>query len=231
MAVGEGHLPRNPAKLLFVPRGTNRAEKLIMNLEEVNRCLTTLELRERLIAKLATIAGMRPGEILGLKWGAVKQDHCEVQIRIYRGDIDSPKTHHSIRKVALSQSILDDLTVWREHCIDTGPDAWVFPSERGRTALWRDNVLRRWIQPRLKLAGLSWVNFQVMRRTHSSLMNELEIDPKVVADQLGHTVDVNQNVYTKAALHRRAAAVKILDEALQKSLMEPNGAKKNGNES
>jgi hypothetical protein len=27
-------------------------------------------------------------------------------------------------------------------------------------------------------------------------MNELKIDPKTVADQLGHTVHVNQNVYT-----------------------------------
>ncbi len=70
-----------------------------------------------------------------------------------------------------------------------------------------------------------------MRRTHSSLMNELEVDPKIVADQLGHTLDVNQNVYTKAALRRRSAAVKILDRALEKSLMEPNGAKKNGDES
>jgi integrase len=71
---------------------------------------------------------------------------------------------------------------------------------------------------------LDWANFQVMRRTHSSLMNELMVDPKLVADQLGHTVDVNQNVYTKAALHRRQKAVKLLDEALAKSLVEPNGA-------
>ncbi len=228
MAVGEGHISRNPAKLLFIPRGAKRAEKLIMNLEEVNRCFDAVELRERLIIKLATLAGMRPGEVLGLKWRAVKEDHCEVQIRIYRGDIDSPKTHLSVRKAALSQSILDDLALWREQSIDTSPDAWVFPSERGGTPLWRDNVLRRWIYPRLKSVELSWVNFQVMRRTHSSLMNELEVDPKIVADQLGHTLDVNQNVYTKAALRRRSAAVKILDQALVKSLMEPNGAKKNG---
>lgn len=174
---------------------------------------------------------MRPGEILGLRWRGVKEDHCEVQIRIYRGDVDSPKTQHSIRKVAFSQSILDDLNVWKEQCIDTGPDAWVFPSENGRTTLWRDNVLRRWMFPRLESVGLSWVNFQVMRRTHSSLMNELGVDPKIVADQLGHTLDVNQNVYTKIALGRRGDAVKVLDKALQKSLMEPNGAKKNRDES
>jgi hypothetical protein len=33
-------------------------------------------------------------------------------------------------------------------------------------------------------------------------MNELEVDPKVVAEQLGHTLDVNLNVYTKVAQKR-----------------------------
>ncbi len=54
------------------------------------------------------------------------------------------------------------------------------------------------MRPRLEAVGLGWVNFQVMRRTHASLMNKLEVDPKVVAEQLGHTLDVNLNVYTEA---------------------------------
>jgi integrase len=53
-----------------------------------------------------------------------------------------------------------------------------------------------------------------MRRTHSSLMNEIHDDPKLVADQLGHTVDVNQNVYTRASVARRKKAVDELDSTL-----------------
>ena len=67
------------------------------------------------------------------------------------------------------------------------------PPERG-TALSKDNVWRRNMQPALAKVGLGWANFQVMRRTHSSLMRQMNADPKAVADQLGHTVDVNQNV-------------------------------------
>lgn len=228
MAVAEGHISKNPAALLFTPRSQKQSTKNIMNLKEVNQCFDALELRERLIVKFATLAGMRPGEILGLKWGAVKTDHCDISMRIYRGDIDRPKTSHSVRKAALSESLLSDLDEWRSICPEIGPDAWVFPSEQGDTAIWRDNIWRRRIHPMLKAAGLGWVNFQVMRRTHSSLMNELEVDPKIVADQLGHTLDVNQNVYTKAALHRRSFSVNVLDEALRKSLMEPNGASPEG---
>src|SRR5262245_48422279 len=51
-----------------------------------------------------------------------------------------------------------------------------------------------------------------------SLMHALGVDPKVVADHMGHNVDVNQNVYTQTSLERRREAVKILEEAFAASL-------------
>jgi hypothetical protein len=45
-------------------------------------------------------------------------------------------------------------------------------------------------------------------------MNELHDDPKLVADQLGHTVDVNQNEYTRASVARRKKAIDALESAL-----------------
>ena len=74
--------------------------------------------------------------------------------------------------------------------------------------------------PCLRKVGLGWVNFQVMRRTHSSLMRELDVDPKIVADQLGHTLDVNLNVYTKTPLHQRKLAINTLELAVNEALME-----------
>ena len=48
----------------------------------------------------------------------------------------------------------------------------------------------------LKPIGLDWTNSQVMWRTHSSPLKELDVDPHVRAEQMGHTIDVNENVYT-----------------------------------
>jgi hypothetical protein len=70
----------------------------------------------------------------------------------------------------------------------------VFPSEKLSTPMSKDNCWNRSIKPKLATAGLAWANFQVMRRTHSTLMGDLGIDGKLVADQCGHTLDVNQNV-------------------------------------
>lgn len=98
-------------------------------------------------------------------------------------------------------------------CPSVEPTAWLFPSENLTTPFSRENCRQRNLGPRLKANGLGWVNFQVMRRTHSSLMWELEVDPKVTADQLGHSVDVNQNVYTQTNLNRRLEAVRRLENA------------------
>jgi len=49
-------------------------------------------------------------------------------------------------------------------------------------------------------------------------MRELNVDPKLVADQLGHTLDVSLNVYTATALPRRREAINTLESVL-------NGAK------
>jgi integrase len=215
MAVQEGHLLRNPAELLFIPREAKRPEHTVMTLKEVNTCFTALEPRERLIAKLAILAGLRPGEILGLKWGHLSETHASIQQRLYRGKIDSPKTNNSVRKAALAEGLLDDIREWKAISRNNRDDAWVFPSETGRTPVSRDNLWRRHMGPQLKRSGMGFVDFHVMRRTHATLMNEIHDDPKLVADQLGHTLDVNQNVYTRASVARRKEAVDALESAVR----------------
>ena len=185
-----------------------------MNFEEVQKCFSVLELRERLILKLAILAGLRPGEIFGLQWGHLTETHADIRQRIYRGHLDTPKSTHSIRKAALSKGVLEEIQAWKSISLDVSAGAWVFPSETGKTPVGRDNIWRRQIGPKLKAAGLDWVDFHVMRRTHATLMNELHDDPKLVADQMGHTLDVNQNVYTRASLGRRKDAVDALEMAL-----------------
>ena len=54
-----------------------------------------------------------------------------------------------------------------------------------------------------------------MRRTHSSLLSDLNVHPIVVADQLGHALDVNQNVYTQSPMELKVEAVNELDAVLE----------------
>jgi len=204
---------RNPALLLFTPRDAAKPERRVMNMKEVQTYFSVLELRERLIAKLAILAGMRPGEIFALKWGQLTATYADIRQRVYRGTIDSPKTNQSVRKAALSEGLLREVETWREFSVETRDGAWVFPSER-MTPLSKDNCWRRSMQPKLAKAGLGWANFLVMRRTHATLMKALGVDGKLVADQLGHSLDVNQNVYTQSPVENRLVAVNQLEKSL-----------------
>jgi integrase len=214
MALAEGIVARNPAAILFTPRTCARPERRSLTIEEVKKVFNALgQLRERLIVKLAILAGMRPGEIFGLRRGGFGECVASIQQRVYRGKIDTPKTEKSVRIAALSSGLRLDLEAWLQSSPDTGPNGWLFPSDTLKTPISRDNVMYRNIRPTLKKEGFGWVDFHVMRRTHSSLMRELGIDPKVVADQQGHTLDVNLNVYTETSVKSRIEAVETLESA------------------
>ena len=214
MAIAEGILRLNPAALLFTPNAAKRPTHQVMTPDQVRKALEALDGRERLIAMLAILAGMRPGEIFGLTWGGVAEAAAEVTQRVYRGKIDTPKTHHSVRQAALGDRLVVAVQEWGSKTgQNSNAAAFVFPSERG-TALSKDNVWRRNMHPALEKIGLEWANFQVMRRTHATLMRELKADPHAVAAQLGHGVDVSLNTYAQSPVKTRVAMVNDLERLI-----------------
>jgi integrase len=98
---------------------------------------------------------------------------------------------------------------------DTSANAWLFPSENPKNPLDYSNVFRRRIRPALESVGLKWVNFQVMRRTFGNKLAEVEKDPKVRAELMGHSVTVHENEYRQAPLKVKQEAMKRLGKRLQ----------------
>ena len=214
MAATEAFLQHNPAELLFVPRELPRPNVRSMTFEQIKQFFSVLDLREKVIGGLALLAGMRPGEIFALRRSHLEEKYVDITQRIYRGKLDTPKTFSSIRRAAFGNCLSSWIGEWLERLPDGGSESWVFPSEKVTTPLLKDNCWRRCFLPRLQAVGLQWVNFQVMRRTHSCLLDEIGIDPQVRADQMGHSVDVNQNQYTRSSINRRVNAVNALEEAV-----------------
>ena len=104
LALAEGYIDRDPTAALFTPKeAAAPSPSLSLTKEEVEQYINAFELRERAIALLAIFAGMRPGEILALKRRHVSGDcrKARVEQRIYRGDIDTPKTPTSARTAAI----------------------------------------------------------------------------------------------------------------------------------
>jgi hypothetical protein len=73
---------------------------------------------------------------------------CEIQERIYRGDVDTPKTVKSVRFAALSATVREDLERWLRRDSNASPDDWLFPSEKISKPISKDNAVRRYIRPK-----------------------------------------------------------------------------------
>jgi integrase len=98
-----------------------------MRAEQVALMFSVLELREFLSAKLAVLAGMRPGEIFALKWSRFGTDYANIRERVYRGQIDTLKKFHSIRHAALPEGLRETTALRRTASGNPPPDALVFP--------------------------------------------------------------------------------------------------------
>lgn len=215
LAMAEGYIERDPTPALFTPKEARVGTKRVMNRKEAEQHINALPLRERVIDHLALFTGMRPGEILALQRRHIAEDCVELTIeqRLYRGDIDDPKTALSKRTVGIPSSTAAVLHEWMEP-VDRRPDAWVFASENPKKPLWRDNVWYRHMKPKLETIGLEWANFQVLRRTHASLGHEAKVDPKTAADQRGHGIGVALDVYTQSSIEARRAAAEMLEQSV-----------------
>jgi integrase len=216
MAVSDGCVEHNPAAGLFTPACKPEKEKKVMSKEQVRLALSVLDLRERIIFRMAVFDGMRPGEILAIRLGNIGSSGVNIDQRVYRGNLDTPKGRkgkRTAREVALSPGTLAELRAWKHDLKDQSSGGLLFPSERD-TPLSRDNLWRRSLQPVLEKVHLEWATFQVMRRTNASLSKKAKIDAKVAADQRGHGLGVSLEVYTMSDLEQKIDAVTRLESAV-----------------
>jgi integrase len=211
LAWSDGLIPNNPAAELRIPRKCRPGRTMRpLTEEEVNKYLEVFDLREKLIVRLAIFEGMRPGEILALRWKSVADEAIQVVERVYKRVLNTPKNGKA-REGAISDGTRALLKQWAELAQDPSPDGFVFPSENISTPLSPDNLWRRHMHPQLEKIGLGWATFQVLRKTNASLSKKAGVDPKVAADQRGHGIGVSLEVYTSSDLEQKRAALKELE--------------------
>ncbi len=215
LAISDGRAVLNPAAALTTPRAAKgKTQPTIGDRDAISKAIMSLPVRERLFLALASWRGIRPGEIAALKVGDIREGSIHVSRRVYRGVIDSPKSKLGTRKIPL-ESLNQLITEHLATLVDGSPDAWLFPSENGKTPISASNLYRRRLKPALEAAGLKRFNFQAMRATFNTVYAESEPDAKVRADVMGHTVDVNEQVYRRSTEEQRRDSIRKVEGKLQ----------------
>jgi len=174
---------------------------------------------------LALYTGMRPGELLGLKWDDVNSDEGSVRLnRALAGqNITAPKTKRSRRRIDLGAASIAALKahrkrqleermqksgLWREHGL-------VFPSTVG-TPLNHRNVVRAF-KNLLRRAGLPQITrLYDLRHTCATLLLGSNVHPKYVQELLGHaSIALTLDTYSHVLKGMDGGIADAMEEALR----------------
>jgi len=225
-------IARNPADAVTPPR-PGRAKVRGLNAEEAAELLqAATETHLYALVYLALATGARQGELLALRWEDVDLERGSIQIVrtarrvpgkgvVYR----SPKTHRSLRPVALSPDTVRVLRHHRrsqaENRLLLGPaytdNGLVFASPTGQPP--DDSNLRRTFARLVADAGLTRLRFHDLRHTAATLMLRAGIHPKVVSERLGHaTVGLTLDTYSHVLPDLQRDAADLMDQVLRAPL-------------
>jgi integrase len=184
-AVEWGYIQANPAIGVRLPTLTIRQERIALTPEQLWQLLAELEEPYKSMVLIATLTGLRRGELFALRWGVLDFERKLIRVResVYEGHFGTPKTRSSIRSVAMSEVLARIFRNLRPK--DATANDLVFSSRKG-TPLQSENILKRIIHPaceRLKLPKVGW---HTLRHTSATLLHEHE--PLRVAQAiLGHS--------------------------------------------
>jgi integrase len=226
----DGLVPRNAAGPVKPPRP--RGEEIRpLNPEQVRALFGAAgEAGDRLRALyvLAVTAGLRRGELLGLRWEDVDLESGMLQVRRTLSEpkggyvFEAPKSGKG-RQVRLTRKALVALkehrrrqftermqtaAFWRDHGL-------VFPSTVG-TPLSGGNLTRAF-KAALKRAGLpEGTRFHDLRHTCATLLLRQGVNPKYVQELLGHAdISLTLNVYSHVLPDMGDAAAGAMDAVLE----------------
>ena len=198
-AVALGHLTRNPATPVSLPRVAFRQKGSAWTTEEARAFLTANEGTAHVhIWRLALQTGARIGEILALKVSDFDGKNLHIQRTITRGPDSKSRTTTGQPKTAAADRIFPlppdacatiQAQVERRAHLATfrhwNDEGWLFCSEHGGMLLY-DNVHRAWKQA-LKRAKVPTIRTHDLRVTFISLTLRRGVKPEVVSRMVGHT--------------------------------------------
>ncbi|HTK41870.1 MAG TPA: site-specific integrase [Gemmatimonadales bacterium] len=241
-------MPANPCDHLSLPRRNHR-ESTVWTVEQAQAFLQAThddpKLRvDHLLWYTLLHTGLRPGEAFGLQWENLEGNKLRIVRAVAEGKregdyiLKEPKTRRAIRTVVLTEEHAVLLAAYRD---GQRPRDFIFkpcdPSRSRRKAIktWPhdnrasarlrfSNALARVNRQRVKaeLPTLPAIRLYDLRHTHATAMLRAGINPKLVADRLGHaSIVITLDTYSHVLPDLQASAVEAYAAALASNGSSP----------
>jgi integrase len=221
-AVDWGHITENPARRVRLPAPqthTRQAHERVLSMDELVRLIAACRgsLRTETTIRAMAEAGLRRGEVIGLRWEDVDLEALRLHVRRSVSDVHGIRQERTTkgkrsRRVAISEGFAARLAAWRVRSGGERATGYVWPG-RGAQPMCAHSPNQS-LARALRRAGLvdpdrvPLVTPHGLRHTAASLMLAADVPLIVVSRQLGHA---NPNVTAQVYAHLLCDAQ--LDEA------------------
>ena len=134
---------------------------------------------------LAVYAGLRKGELSGLKWRDVQEGFVAICRSVVRGVEGPAKTEGSETTVPIGPRTQEALASWRRATRFGKPDDYVF-ALRTPTPCNLDRVAAKVLKPAGRKIGVAPLSWQDLRHTYCTLGRQAGIAPEVMQRLMRH---------------------------------------------
>ncbi len=218
-ATNDDLIPKNPCTV----KGASvehHDERPVATVAQIDTLAGAVHPRYRAMVLLAAWAGMRFGELAGLR--TVDIDPVAGTVRVIRQLQESgagaitfgpPKTAAGRRTITIPPHVLPVIATHLDGLDDSDPEALVFPSPDG-TPLRRSNFNRRFWQPACTSAGITGFHFHDLRHSGNTLA-ETGASTKELMARMGHASVRAALIYQHATAERDQALAAALSHLAQ----------------
>ena len=235
-AVEYGRLSSNPAEKIRLKKRKLAQPKPFLRIEQFYALLALLAEPYATMVYVAVFTGLRVSELAGLLWRNVQASSISIEQRYSRGDWDEPKSAASRATIPVDEHVIERMQKLKTMEVEVragramrkypavkraGPDDLVFQSVVKGMPM-RDNaVLGRQIKPAARKLGIGWVNWQVLRRSCATWMQQAGVDVKDAQGLMRHSrASTTQDVYQQVVPESQRKAVRKLTQYVCSSAAE-----------
>jgi integrase len=235
-AVDYGRLSTNACAKIRLKKRKLTKPKPFIRVEQFYALLELISEPYATMVYVALFTALRVSELAGLLWRNVHADSITIEQRYSRGDWDEPKSNASRATIAVDEHVIERIQRLKliEVIVRAGkarrryravksdaPDALVFQSVKNGAPMRDNNILSRHIKPSARKLGIDWVNWQVLRRSCATWLDQAQVNVKDAQGLMRHSrASTTQDVYQQVVPEAQRKAVRKLTAFVRRSVKE-----------
>lgn len=233
-AVDYGRLVINPAEKIRLKKRRLNQPKPFLRISEFFALAELLREPYATMVYVAAFTARRVSEVAGLRWRNVHANSITVEERYSRGDWDAPKSACSKATISVDEHVIQRIhqlkslevvvragRAKRRYRVvkSDGLEDLVFQSVRTGAPMSDNTILSRHIKPAARKLGIGWVNWQVLRRSCATWLQQAGVDVKDAQGILRHSrASTTQDIYQQVVPESQRQAVSRLTAFVQQAV-------------